>query len=341
MSASPALRLSDPAEAAPALPEGAVRASALRSLGVGASAIQELAAAFEGPLGAAFEAAVERVHGLSGRVIVSGVGKSGHIGRKLAATLASTGTPAFFVHATEASHGDLGMITPDDLVLALSWSGETAELGDLVGFSRRFRVPLVAVTSDAGSTLGAAADIVMALPKVREACPHDLAPTASSLIQLALGDALAIALLERRGFTASHFKVFHPGGKLAARLKTVGQLMHAGEAMPLVPRGTAMGSALLAITGKRFGCVGVTDAGGRLVGIVTNGDLRRHMGETILGKPVEAVMTPDPITVAPALLANAALEMMNRTRITAVFAVEDGRPCGIVEIHDLLRAGVV
>ncbi len=339
MPASAALRLSD---ALLQTTSSDVRASALRSLSLGASALQELAAAFEGPLGRSFEAAVERMHAIRGRVIVSGVGKSGHIGRKLAATLASTGTPAFFVHATEASHGDLGMITPDDLVLALSWSGETAELGDLVGFSRRFRVPLLAITANVGSTLGAAADVVLALPRVREACPHDLAPTSSSLIQLALGDALAVALLERRGFTASHFKVFHPGGKLAARLKTVQQLMHAGEAMPLVPRGTVMGDVLLAITGKRFGCVGVTDARGRLVGIVTDGDLRRHMGPAILAKPVEAVMTPDPITVAPNLLASAALEMMNRTgSITAVFVVEDGMPRGILHLHDLLHAGVV
>ncbi len=316
------------------------REAGLRTLRLEVAALDSLAAALGSELGHAFEAAVELIRNARGRLIVSGIGKSGHIGRKIAATLASTGTPAYFVHASEASHGDLGMITSADVILALSWSGETTELGDIIAFSRRFSVSLIAITSQPDSTLGTAADIVLALPRVKEACPHDLAPTSSSLIQLALGDALAIALIESRGFTASDFGTYHPGGRLAARLKSAGQVMHVGDEMPLVPEGTPMSEVLLVFAGKRFGCVGVLGPQGRLTGIVTDGDLRRHMDEVILGKSVEALMTPDPITVAPKVLASSALEMMNRMRITALFVVEDGRPVGIVHMHDLLRDGV-
>jgi arabinose-5-phosphate isomerase len=312
----------------------------LRTLQLEIAGLHALADALVGELGASFDAAVALIRRTKGRLIVSGIGKSGHIGRKIAATLASTGTPAYFVHATEASHGDLGMITSDDVILALSWSGETAELGGLTEYSRRFSVGLIAVTSRPNSTLGQAADIVLALPKVKEACPHDLAPTTSSLMQLAIGDALAMALLDSRGFTASDFEVFHPGGTLAARLKSVEQIMHGGDEMPLVRLGTVMSDVLLVIAGKRFGCVGVLDGNDKLVGIVTDGDLRRHMGDVLLGKPVEAVMTPDPITVGPKFLASAALEMMNRMRITALFVVENRSPAGILHLHDLLRAGV-
>ncbi|SEP51245.1 arabinose-5-phosphate isomerase [Methylobacterium sp. ap11] len=304
-------------------------------------AMQELAEALEGDLGTPFEKAVGTILRTRGRLIVSGIGKSGHIGRKIAATLASTGTLAFFVHPSEASHGDLGMIAKDDTVLALSWSGETSELGDLIAFTRRFSIPLIAMTWNAASTLGRAADVLLNLPRVRESCPHDLAPTSSSLIQLAMGDALAVALLARRGFTSSHFRTFHPGGNLAARLKTVRQLMHVGDEVPLVTHGTLMGDVLLAIAGRRFGCVGVVDGAGLLVGIVTDGDLRRHIGPGLLTMPVEIVMTYDPLAIEPSLLASAALEIMNRRRVTALFVVEEGRPTGILHVHDLLRAGIV
>lgn len=319
---------------------GDIRLSAARSLQSGMSAMRELATALESDLGEAFERTVRIVLQAKGRVIVCGVGKSGHIGRKLAATLASTGTHAFFVHPTEASHGDLGMIAPDDVIIALSWSGETMELGDLVSFSRRFSIPLIAITSKPDSTLGRAADVLLALPRVRESCPYDLAPTSSTLIQLALGDALAVALIEQRGFTSAGFKVLHPGGKLAARLKSVRQLMHTGAEIPLVDEATNMSEVLIAIAGRRYGCVGVTDESGRLVGIVTDGDLRRHMGPTILDTPVRAVMTVDPIVVEPETLASAALGLMNRRRITALFVIEDERPVGVLHVHDLLRAGV-
>ena len=332
----------DRTEAATFDPDAAPRArvAGLRTLQLEIAALQTLAEALVADLGPAFDAAVGLIRRARGRLIVSGIGKSGHIGRKIAATLASTGTPAYFVHATEASHGDLGMIGPDDVVLALSWSGETSELADLIEFSRRFSVALIAITSSPASSLGTAADVVLALPPVKEACPHDLAPTSSSLMQLAIGDALAIALLESRGFTAGDFEVFHPGGRLAARLKSVEQLMHRDEEIPLVRPGAAMSEVLLVIAGKRFGCVGVLGKDARLVGIVTDGDLRRHMDDVLLGKAVETVMTPDAITVGPRFLASAALEMMNRMRITALFVVEDGRPVGILHIHDLLRAGV-
>jgi arabinose-5-phosphate isomerase len=338
-SAAPALfdEAFDPAVARDA--EGA-RELGLRSLTLGINALQEVTAAFDGALGEAFERAVDLILGTGGRVIVSGIGKSGHVGRKLAATLASTGTHAFFVHPTEASHGDLGMIARDDVILALSWSGETAELSDLVGFSRRYSIPLIAVTRNAASTLGKAADVVLELPRVRESCPHDLAPTSSSLIQLALGDALAVTLLERRGFTSARFHTLHPGGTLAARLKTVQHLMHGGSEMPLVHEDALMSEVLIEMAARRYGCVGVTGPDGRLVGIVTDGDLRRHMGPAILATPVHRVMTRDPITLEPHKLAHAALELMNRRLITAVFAVADGRPVGILHVHDLLRAGI-
>jgi arabinose-5-phosphate isomerase len=316
------------------------RAAGLRTLQLEIAGLHSLAEALVGDLGESFDAAVALIRRTTGRLIVSGIGKSGHIGRKIAATLASTGTPAYFVHATEASHGDLGMVTSDDVILALSWSGETAELGNLIDYSRRFSVGLIAVTSRPGSTLGQAADIVLALPRVKEACPHDLAPTTSSLMQLAIGDALAMALLDSRGFTASDFEVFHPGGTLAARLKSVDQIMHTGDEIPLVRLGTGMSDVLLVIAGKRFGCVGVVDTENKLVGIVTDGDLRRHMSDVLLARTVEAVMTPDPITVGPKFLASAALEMMNRMRITALFVVEGRQPAGILHLHDLLRSGV-
>jgi arabinose-5-phosphate isomerase len=279
----------------------------------------------------------------TGRVVVSGMGKSGLVGRKIAATFASTGTPALFVHPAEASHGDLGMIVPGDAVLALSNSGETAELADLVAHSRRFGLPLVAITARAGSTLAKAADVALTLPQAAEACPMGLAPTTSTTMQMALGDALAVALLTRRGFTAADFHQIHPGGRLGTRLRRVRDLMHGGDAMPLAPPDTMMDRALLLMTEKHFGCLGVVDPAGLLVGIVTDGDLRRAMGPALLSRRVADIMTRSPRTIGPDALAGEALHAMNaRERpITALFVVDrEGRALGILHIHDLLRAGV-
>jgi arabinose-5-phosphate isomerase len=314
--------------------------SALRTLDAEASGVTALANALQADLGPAFDAAVARVREAKGRLIVTGLGKSGHIGKKMAATFASTGTPAFFVHAAEASHGDLGMITADDVIMALSWSGETAELKNLTNYSRRFRIGLIAVTSEADSTLGTAADIVLTLPKAREACPHNLAPTTSSLMQLALGDALAVALLESRGFTALDFSALHPSGKLGAMLKFVRDLMHKDAAVPVKPLGTRMSDALVEMTSKGFGCVGITDARGEIIGIVTDGDLRRHMRPDLMTAIVDDVMTKNPKTISPDLLASEALEILNTSKITALIVTDGKKPVGIVHLHDLLRAGV-
>ena len=315
-------------------------ASALRTLDTERDGVAALAAAMCDGLGAPFVAAVETIRNAHGRVIVTGMGKSGHVGRKIAAPLASTGTPAFFVHAADASHGDLGMITPDDVMLALSWSGETEELKDLINYSRRFRIALIAVTVSADSTLGKAADVVLALPETREACPHNLAPTTSSLMQLALGDALAIALLESKGFSAMDFGVFHPRGRLGAALKFVHDIMHSGQALPLIKRGALMSEAIMEMTGKGFGCVAVTDSNGKLAGIITDGDLRRHMRADLLQLTVDAVMTASPVIVRPDQLTSEALQLLNSLKKQALIVVESDRPVGIVNFHDLLRAGV-
>jgi arabinose-5-phosphate isomerase len=315
-------------------------ASALRALETEREGLTALAAAMCDGLGTAFVAAVEAVRQAHGRLIVSGIGKSGHIARKIAATLASTGTPAFFVHAADASHGDLGMITSDDVMLVLSWSGETEELRSLIDYSRRFAITLIAVTVSAESTLGKAADIVLALPPAREACPHNLTPTTSAMMQLALGDALAIALLESRGFTAIDFGVFHPGGKLGAALKFVRDVMHPGRAVPVIRRGALMSEAIVEMSAKGFGCVAVTDADGRLAGMITDGDLRRNMRNDLLQTPVDRVMTASPKTIRPDQLASEALQLLNSSKITALIVVEERRPVGIVHFHDLLRAGV-
>jgi arabinose-5-phosphate isomerase len=322
--------------------EPAAIASARRTLDLEINGLSILRAAIEDGLGAVFGRAVAAIRDASGRVIVTGMGKSGHIGQKIAATLASTGTPAFFVHPSEASHGDLGMITREDVILALSWSGETVELTNILTFSRRFGVTLIALTSREESALGKAADIVLKLPQAQEACPHGLAPTTSTVMQLAAGDCLALALLESRGFSAADFKVFHPGGQLGASLQYASDLMHKGEKLPLAPVGAMMSDALVVMTEKSFGCLGVVDEAGRLVGIVTDGDLRRHMGPDLLAAPVADVMTRGPKTIAPDMLASAVLAMMNCSErpFTAVFVVEDGKPVGIIHIHDLLRAGV-
>jgi arabinose-5-phosphate isomerase len=320
--------------------DDALIACALRTLEAETGGIAALSAAMESGLGRAFISAVAMIRAARGRVIVSGMGKSGHIGNKIAATLSSTGTPAFFVHPAEASHGDLGMITSDDVIIAMSWSGETAELKNLINYSRRFRIGLIAITADAASTLGQAADVALALPQAREACPHNLAPTTSSLMQLALGDALAIALLESRGFTALDFRALHPGGRLGAALTFVRDLMHTGPEMPLKPVGTRMSDAIVEMSAKGWGCVGITDAVGHLVGIITDGDLRRHMRPDLLDALVEDVMTWGPNTVRPDQLASEALETLNSLKRTVLLVVEGDRAVGLVHMHDLLRAGV-
>ena len=329
---------SDAKKAKPALSDHLV--SALRTLETESGGLAALAAAMADGLGTPFAAAVETIRAARGRVIVTGMGKSGHVARKIAATLASTGTPAFFVHAADASHGDLGMITSDDVMMALSWSGETEELKDLITYSRRFRITLIAVTVNPESTLGKAADIVLELPPVREACPHNLAPTTSSLMQLALGDALAIALLESRGFTAVDFGVFHPRGRLGAALKFVRDVMHPDAAVPLIARGAPMSEAIVEMSAKGFGCVAVTEPTGKLAGVITDGDLRRHMRPDLLQAPVDAVMTASPKTVRPDQLASEALQILNASKITALIVVDADRPVGIVHFHDLLRAGL-
>jgi arabinose-5-phosphate isomerase len=315
-------------------------AAAERTVEIEREGLGALAAALRNGLAEPFEDAVRLIEAARGRVIATGIGKSGHVGQKLAATLASTGTPAFFVHPSEASHGDLGMITRADVVLAMSWSGETVELGTIITHSRRFKVPLIAMTSRRDSALARASDVVLELPRAREACPHGLAPTTSTTMQIALGDCLAIALLEVKGFTAHDFKVFHPGGSLGAQLKPVADFMHKSERLPLVGEDEPMGAAILTMTQKSFGCLGIVDAKGKLVGIITDGDLRRHMGADLLAATAGAIMTRRPKTVAPDMLASAALELINASRITALFVVEKGKPVGIVHIHDLLRAGV-
>ncbi|MEO1066661.1 MAG: KpsF/GutQ family sugar-phosphate isomerase [Pseudomonadota bacterium] len=321
-----------------------MNASARRTLMSEQAGLSVLAETFDGQLGDAFPNAVNAIRSASGRVIVTGVGKSGHIGSKIAATLASTGTPAFFVHAAEAGHGDLGMVTRDDVIIALSWSGESSELHSIVDYASRFKIPTIAITAKAESTLGRNADVVLTLPKATEACPHNLAPTTSTLMQLALGDALAIALLESRGFSANDFGIYHPGGQLGAKLKTVGEIMHVGDEMPLAREDTPMADAIILISQKGFGCVGIQDAKKALIGVITDGDLRRHMDPDLLKKTAGDVMTKDPITTTPGQLASASLEMMNSSGfggISALFVVENTRPVGVIHLHDLLRLGVV
>jgi arabinose-5-phosphate isomerase len=308
-------------------------------LALEAAGLRALAAALD----ESFPRAVELFAGVSGRVVVSGMGKSGHVARKVAATLASTGTPALFVHPGEASHGDLGMIVAGDAVLAISNSGETVELADLVAHARRFALPLIAITARADSALATASDVVLTLPAAAEACPMGLAPTTSTTMQMALGDALAVALLKRRGFTASDFHQFHPGGRLGARLLRVRELMHSGEALPLGPPELAMDRALLVMTEKSFGCLGVVEPPRRLAGIITDGDLRRAMGPDLLARRVGEVMTRNPRTIGPDALAVEALHEMNAgpRPITTLFVVDREREVlGLVHVHDLLRAGV-
>jgi arabinose-5-phosphate isomerase len=311
-------------------------AAARRVLRLEAEALRSMSEALDG----AFTDAVEILFDVTGRVVVTGMGKSGHIARKISATLASTGTPSHYVHPAEASHGDMGMITRSDAVLALSNSGETPELGDLVDYCRRFSIPLIALTGKPGSTLADNSDCALILPAVAEACPMGLAPTTSTTAMLAMGDALAVTLLERRGFTTEDFQVLHPGGKLGQGLLRVDDLMHTDEELPLVGPDAAMSDVILTMTNKRFGCVGVVDSGGQLNGIVTDGDLRRHMSNDLLNSTASAVMTRSPKTIRLGALASEALGTMNDIAITTLFVVDGGQPVGILHIHDCLRAGV-
>ena len=295
--------------------------------------------ALEDSLGDEFAQAVECFAGINGRIIITGMGKSGHVARKIAATMASTGTTAHFVHPGEASHGDLGMITKDDAVLALSNSGETAELSDIIFYCKRFSIPLVGIARRAGSMLVEAANIALVLPEIPEASPVN-APTTSTTMMMALGDAIAVALMHRKGFTNEDFSVFHPGGKLGKAFIRVSDLMHTGSEVPLVRHDMLVSEALLAVTGKRFGCAGVVNNSGKLVGVITDGDLRRHMGADLLTKRAHEIMTAAPLTTRSQTLAAEVLGIMNEKRVTSLFIVDDDKPAGIVHIHDCLRAGV-
>ncbi|MBQ0766006.1 MAG: KpsF/GutQ family sugar-phosphate isomerase [Sulfitobacter litoralis] len=289
-----------------------------------------------------FRQAIDLLVATRGRVIVTGIGKSGHIAKKIAATLASTGTPAQFVHPAEASHGDLGMITADDVVLAISNSGEAPELANLIAYSRRFSIPLIGITSRATSSLGAHCDVVLELPQLPEACGTGVVPSTSTTMTLAMGDAVAIALMENRSFTAEHFREFHPGGKLGARLSRVADLMHTGDALPLVQADAPMSDALMAMSSKSFGVVIVTDASGALAGIITSGDLGRHL-DGLMEKTAREVMTPTPVTVAPDALAEKAVGMMNARKITCLLVLDPAQgnvPAGLLHIHDCLRVGL-
>jgi arabinose-5-phosphate isomerase len=273
--------------------------------------------------------------------VVTGIGKSGHIARKIAATFASTGMPSFFVHPAEASHGDLGMVMKDDAVLALSNSGEASELSDIVAYTRRFSIPLIAITSRGASTLGAQADIVLEIPQAEEACPLGLAPTSSTTMMIALGDALAVALLKQRGFTATDYKQLHPGGKLGKKLLLVHEIMHKGDAVPLAADNAMMSEVIVTMTQKTFGCCGILDSAQKLIGIVTDGDLRRNMGDALLKKPASDIMTRAPKTIGPQALAAEALGRMNEKKVTSLFVIDEGmKVLGIIRMHDLLKEGV-
>ncbi|HEY0424435.1 MAG TPA: KpsF/GutQ family sugar-phosphate isomerase [Rhodopila sp.] len=323
------------------MPELSARESVARTLEIEQRGLEAVRQALDGDLGVAFAAAADVIEAAGGTVIVTGMGKSGHVGRKLAATLASTGTPSYFVHPGEASHGDLGMIRERDVVLALSWSGETPELSDIVAYIRRFGVKLIAITSRPGSALGSAADVGLFLPAAQEACPNGLAPTTSTTMQMVAGDALAVLLLERRGFTSVDFQRFHPGGKLGARLSKAASVMHSGDEMPVVPVTAGLSDAIVEMTSKRFGITAVIDAAGDLVGVLTDGDLRRAFKRGFVDGPVVEAMGRRPHSVRPDVLAVEVLAQMNRSRITCIFVVEDRKPVGLIHVHDLLRIGIV
>lgn len=320
--------------------QGSNTGSALEAIQTERAGLDALLAALEGDLSVPFDMAVDAIDRAPGRVIVTGMGKSGHIAHKITATLASTGTPAYFVHPAEASHGDMGMIQAGDVIIAMSWSGETTELAPILAYSRRFKVPLIGISSNAASTLATTSDIALTLPKTKEACPHGLAPTTSSTMMLVLGDALAIALLNKRGFTAQDFKTFHPGGKLGAQLKTASEIMHVGDSLPLSRLDKPLADGLIIMTAKSFGCLGLVDERDSLVGIITDGDLRRNLSGNVIHQPMAELMTPNPKTIYPTMLLAEVLEFFNSNSITSAFVSEDDRVVGIVHIHDLLRLGV-
>ncbi len=324
-----------------AVDDARLRRCLVRTVQLETEGLEALRDALQGPLGDTLIAAVRMVLSRSGRLVVTGMGKSGHVARKIAATLASTGTAALFVHPAEASHGDLGMIRAEDAVMALSWSGQTPELASIISYARRFGVSLIAITSGADSALGSTAQFPLILPRLTEACPNGLAPTTSTTMQLAIGDAFAMGLLEARGFSAADFRVFHPGGKLGAQLLRAGDLMSGGDDLPLVPADAMLSQAIVAMTSRRFGIGGVVDAEGRLVGVVTDGDLRRAFNGGFVDQPVLKVMNPSPQVATPGALAPELVTMMNTRRITSLFVVSQDRPVGILHLHDLLRAGVV
>ena len=334
------MRSAEPLRAVPASSERGDLAAARRVLDYAGEAIRALGESLNGD----FSRAVDLVLGAKGRVIVSGMGKSGLIGRKIAATLASTGTPAHFVHPAEASHGDLGELVPGDVLLMLSNRGETAELSDLITYAKRFHIPMIGIASVADSTLMQAADVALLLPQAREACPMGLAPTTSTTLTLVLGDALAVALMERRGFSADQYRALHPGGSLGKALIRVSDLMHGGDEIPLALESDSMQQVLIVMAARRFGCVGITDKRGGLVGIITDGDLSRHMSRDLLDRSAGEVMTRGPKIAAPDQLAAEALAFMNDNQITRLFVVsrkdKTKKPVGILHIHDCLRAGL-
>ena len=315
----------------------------LRTLDIEMEGLAALRAALDGALGDAFLAAVEAIEQSGGSVIVTGMGKSGHIGKKIAATLASTGTHSHFVHPAEASHGDLGMVAPNDVVLALSWSGEAPELANIINYAKRFGHKLIAITARPESALGRSADIGLFLPAAEEACPNKVAPTTSTRMTLVAGDVLAVLLLERRGFTATDFRRFHPGGKLGAQLISVSQLMHKGAEMPIIGQETMLSAGIVEMTSKRFGIAGVVDGAGALIGVLTDGDLRRAFQAGFKDMPAREAMgrRHPPHTITADAMAAQALARMSDAQITCMFVVEESKPVGLLHIHDLLRAGVV
>lgn len=322
-------------------PKPHIAESALKTVRLEIAGLTELMTALESSgLRSDFLRACTMIADVRGRVVVTGMGKSGHIGRKISATFASTGTPAMYMHPAEASHGDLGMITADDLLLALSWSGETKELSDVITYSRRFSVPLIAITSRCDSALGKAADVCLTMPRAKEACPNELAPTTSTTIQLAIGDALAVAMIERRGFSASDFHRFHPGGKMGTQLLKVHHLMATGNDVPQVPIDATIRDATVEMTSKRFGVTAVVDADGNIGGVFTDGDLRRCIGESPLDSPVAHQMQSSPITIGPDNLVSEALKRMNACSVSLLFVIDRDQLVGVLHIHEILRAGV-
>jgi arabinose-5-phosphate isomerase len=320
---------------------GATLASALKTIRIEREALDILAKALHNSeLGHAFEETVSTIVSTSGRLIVTGMGKSGLIARKIAATMTSTGTPSAFIHPGEASHGDLGMITRDDVVLAITWSGETVELGDIIAYCHRFRITLIVATSQANSTAARAADICVLLPQVDEACPNQLAPTSSTTVQAVLGDALAVALIEERGFSKNDFLTFHPGGRLGAQLITVERLMGTGDEIPTVTLGATLMDAAIEMSRKRYGSTAVVDDRDNLMGAFTDGDLRRSFASNRLDEAISKHMTPNPLSVSASTLSTEALRIMNENAITVLFVCDGTRLVGALHLHDVLRAGV-